>query len=346
LHPAPGDRRTKARRRLMLVAKLGLVALLIWAMVHFGWLDLGKLKGAASRPLHLALAAGLMLAALLLTIVRWRTLLAVQGVRPAPWQVLRLSFIGFFFSNVIPGSVSGDAVKAYYVARQYGKTTQAITSVLVDRFIGLYTFVLTACVAIGVCWWSGKSPDVFAVPGMVALCWSVIGLAAGMTAFAAAVLSRRAKESGAFDQLLGRLPFQKQIRKLYDAIHLYRDKKGALAFVLALSAVAQAPMVLATFVLGKALGDGGLPLAAYFVVTPLGLVINSIPLLPGGVGTGEAAFEVLFRSFGSGVGFEVAMWWRVLFLGWSLIGMVFYVIGKKACDAAAPEASDAAIDAP
>jgi len=331
--------------RLMPVAKFGLVALLVWAMIHFGWLKLGDLKDAVSRPLSLVPAAALMLAALLLTIVRWRVLLAMQGVNPGPWQVLRLSFIGFFFSNVIPGSVSGDAVKAYYVAREYGKTTQAITSVLVDRFIGLYTFVLTASVAIGVYWWSGKSPDVFAVPGFVTLCWVVMGLTAGMTAFSAAVLSRRAKENRSFNWLIGRLPFHKQVRKLHDAICLYRDKKGALALVLVLSVVAQAPMVLATFVLGRALGDS-LHLGAYFFLTPLGLVVNSIPLLPGGLGTGEAAFALMFRAFGSDLGLEVAVLWRVLFFGWSLIGMVLYVRGKKAYDAVALEASSAAVDAP
>lgn len=325
------------RRRLIIAIKFGLVAGLIWAIIHFGWLDLSELTSVAGKPFHLALAAALMLVALLLTALRWRMLLAVQGVRPAAWEVIRLSFIGFFFSNVIPGGVSGDAVKAYYVVREHGKTPRAITSVLVDRFIGLYTLVLTASATVAVCRLSGSLSEVFARPRVLMLCWIMIGLAAGMTLFSGAMLSRRAKESRAFNRLLDRLPFHKYISKLHDAILLYRDNKGTLACALALSAAAQIPMVLVILLVGKALGDGGLSIGAYFFLAPVGLVINVIPISPGGVGTTEGALEFLFGAFGSTIGAEAAALWHVLFFGWSLIGMVLYIKGKKAYDAAAKE---------
>ena len=343
LKPKPG------RRALILALKLAVVIGLVWVMVAFDWLDSKTLRSAVSRPWLLALAALMMLVALLLTIVRWRTLLAVQGIRPDPWDVLRLGFIGFFFSNVIPGSVGGDAVKSYYVGREHGKMVEAITSVLVDRFVGLYTFLLTASVAAGACWWSGGYAKVFADARIVTLCWAVVGLVAGMTLFSAAVLSRTARNSRAMNCLLERLPLKKHIRRLYDAIHLYRDKKRALAFILAVSVTAQVPMALGIFTLGRCVGDGDPGLAAYFFLAPVGLVVNTVPISPGGLGTGEAAWEVLFGAFGSGAGAEVAAWWHVLFIGWSLVGMVFYLKGKRAYDAAmkegdAVEMPDAAAD--
>ncbi|NQT21186.1 MAG: flippase-like domain-containing protein [Planctomycetes bacterium] len=342
---------TTGHRALVLALKLAVAAGLVWAMVHFDWLDFDKLRSATARPGLLALAALMMLVALMLTIVRWRALLAVQGISPPTWDVLRLGFIGFFFSNIIPGSVGGDAVKSYYVAREHGKTMEAITSVLVDRYVGLYTFLLTASVAAAACWWSGGYAKVFADSRIVALCWVVAGLAAGMTLFSAAVLSRTARNSPAVNRLLDHLPLKKHIRRLYDAIYLYRDKKRALAFVLAVSVAAQVPMALGTLVLGRCVGDDGLRPAAYFFLAPVGLVVNTIPISPGGLGTGEAAWEVLFKAFDSEAGAEVAALWHALFLGWSLIGMVCYLKGKRAYDAAiresaAPntETSDAAVD--
>ena len=39
------------------------------------------------------------------------------GVRLSFWNAHRLTFIGFFFNNVVPGATGGDVVKAVYVAR-------------------------------------------------------------------------------------------------------------------------------------------------------------------------------------------------------------------------------------
>ena len=90
-------------------------------------------------------------------------------------------------------------------------------------------------------------------------------------------------------------------------------------------------------------------MAAYFFLIPVGLVINSIPITPGGLGTAEAAYAAMFGAFGSNAGAEIAALWHILFFGWSIIGMVLYVKGKKAYDTTARaieavEAPDGAVD--
>ena len=331
--PAPG--RAPARASWLLVAlKFTLAVVLIGAMVQLKMLNLGTLAMIGSKPWHLAFAAMLLLTGLLLTIIRWRALLAVQGIDLGGLDAIRLGFIGFFFSCVIPGAVSGDAVKAYYVAREHGKTTGAIASVLLDRFIGLYTMAVAASFGIAICWHTGSFPDAWAKPGIVVAAWLVIGLAVGMSAFFLIMLSHVTRDYRLLDGILKRLPFREQLTKLHDAVYRCRDHRAALLSVIMLSFAAQVPMVLFNLVIGRALGDGGLSLAMYFFLASVGLVVNSIPVLPGGLGTGELGYAMLFRAFGSPVGAEIIAIWHVLFFAWSMPGLLFYVVRRRAAGAA------------
>jgi len=347
------DRQNTIRnRRIRLVLKFVLALGVVALMVHYGMLDAQRVASVSSKPYHLAAGALLILAGLVLTIFRWQALLAVQDIRPGTREVLRLGFIGFFFSCVIPGSVGGDAVKAYYVAKDHGKAAQSVATVLLDRFIGLYTFVIMAGVAILFCRLTGLFEGVWSNPEVIVICWLVFGLAGGMTLFFAAVFSRTAKNSRAVNWLLDHLPFQKTVRSLYDAVYLYRDNRRALAVIGCLSVGAQIPMIVAHFILGSALlqaaGEIALNLPAYFFLASLGLVINSVPVLPAGIGTGQAGYKILFDALGSGIGAELATLWHLIFIGWSGIGMILYVKGRnqyrmvsqQSADMETPDAKD------
>jgi len=327
--PQPDTPRRGLPRWLKALLKLAFAGALIAVMVHFDLLDLDVLKEVRFKPRSIALAAGLMLAGLVLTIARWRLLLGVQDIRPGPWSTIQLGFIGFFFSCVIPGSVSGDAIKAYYVARDSGKTAGAVASVLMDRFLGLYTLAIVSSTAILVLWWRGALDVAQANTAVRAGCMFVVGCVAAMTLFGAALLSRRARDSRILAWLLDHMPFRSAVRKMHDAVLLYSDRRGAAALILGVSFAAQVPMVLGTYVLGRALGDATLRMSQYFMLTPLGLVLNGIPLLPAGLGVGELSFAMLYKAFGSSVGAEIAALWHILFFGFSMIGMLLYVRGRR-----------------
>jgi uncharacterized membrane protein YbhN (UPF0104 family) len=57
--------------------------------------------------------------------------------------------------------------------------------------------------------------------------------------------------------------------------------------------------------------------------------VNALPITPMGLGVGETAFEWLFRLFGSTMGSEAMLLWRVVVVLLSLIGLYYYVRGRK-----------------
>jgi uncharacterized membrane protein YbhN (UPF0104 family) len=65
------------------------------------------------------------------------------------------------------------------------------------------------------------------------------------------------------------------------------------------------------------------------LLMPLGFLANVLPLTPGGLGVGEAAFDTLFSLAGLSGGAETLLGWRLLTLMVGLIGLVFYLQGRK-----------------
>ncbi len=65
------------------------------------------------------------------------------------------------------------------------------------------------------------------------------------------------------------------------------------------------------------------------VLIPFGFVANAIPLTPGGLGVGEAAFESLFSLAGLSGGAEVMLSWRLLTFLTGLIGLMLYLKGRQ-----------------
>src|SRR3989338_9027646 len=116
--------------------------------VASGHVDLAKIQRAffSSPWILLSLSLGFLI--LVISTVRWRILKASQGIRLSFKQTLKLVFIGHFFNIVIPGTVSGDLVKVYYMTRRKDKKMAAGFSVFMDRFVGLFMMVILTLAAV------------------------------------------------------------------------------------------------------------------------------------------------------------------------------------------------------
>lgn len=95
----------------------------------------------------LALILGLLCAQIPLIALRWREIVAVCGATLPRGTALRYSFIGTFFSQVLPSTVGGDAVRVWLLARGGAGWTTAIYSVLIDRVVGVsaLAIIVVAC---------------------------------------------------------------------------------------------------------------------------------------------------------------------------------------------------------
>ena len=80
--------------------------------------------------------------------VRWRVLLGAYDVRVPLRSLTALYFVCNFFNNLLPGSISGDVVKAYQLSRYTDRGDAAVSTVLMDRLTGFLVLFAIAAVAV------------------------------------------------------------------------------------------------------------------------------------------------------------------------------------------------------
>ncbi|MEC8570467.1 MAG: lysylphosphatidylglycerol synthase transmembrane domain-containing protein, partial [Planctomycetota bacterium] len=132
------------------ILKITLSALLITYLVYSAYThdQFDVLWQGGVNPTRYLAALALSLLALLITFVRWYFLVYGLGLPIRIWDAIRFGFVGYFFNFVTVGTVGGDALRAFFVARNNpDRRTEAIATVVVDRLIGLVAlFTLTGIV--------------------------------------------------------------------------------------------------------------------------------------------------------------------------------------------------------
>ena len=86
--------------------------------------------------------------------LRWWLLLRAIGLAVTPNRAFLLTWIGSFFNMTLPGAVTGDVVKGYYVIREQEAEgrTRAFMTLLIDRFVGLFGLIVMAFLALVTNW--------------------------------------------------------------------------------------------------------------------------------------------------------------------------------------------------
>lgn len=278
----------KAKQLVWHAVRLAVVAVLVAFVLYRT--DLRDAVAVASRLADhwgWALAAlGVMLLQSPLGAVRWRMLLRVQGVHISFLESLRLTYLGWFFNNWMPGSTGGDFVKAYYIARQTHHKAEAVTVVFVDRFVGL----MAVCLMGGAAVFASLQDDRVRVARIIVAVF-LAAVAVGGTVF----YSRPLRSLFRVDWVLARLPLRRTVDKVDRALLAYRYHKGTVALAVVYSWGAQAVGILATWWLATALGSHALWFH-YFVAVPAIWIGWSLIPVPGGFGVAESLAQGLFGS--------------------------------------------------
>ncbi|KPK48409.1 MAG: hypothetical protein AMK72_07030 [Planctomycetes bacterium SM23_25] len=216
--------------------------------------------------------------------VRWRLLLGVQGIHLTFLESLRLTYIGWFFNNWLPGGAGGDFVKAYYLARKTHRKTEAVTVVVLDRVIGLTAVCVLGAAAAGYSLGDDRVRVAQVIIGVFLAC-----LVGGSAAF----FSPRLRRLLRLDRLLARLPLADIVARVDRAVLVYRHHKAKVALAMVLSWGMQAVALLAMWWLATGLGSRA-SWDHYFVNMPVVWIGWSLVPVPGGFGVAETLVQRLF----------------------------------------------------
>jgi glycosyltransferase 2 family protein len=255
---------------------------------------------------------------------RLKLLLKSQGIALSFAHGYWVVTIGAFFNFCIPGGTGGDVMKLYHLASENRQqVVEVATVLLVDRAIALFSLLLLV-VALAI-FNAQLVQEYVLIQFLIAI---AVGGLVGLLLLAALSCSTQFRASRLYRFVVTRMPLHKYLERVSDALYTFRDHKAALlgAALLSMSGhVALAVMLIAVASVFMPLA----PPLAVCLLSFLGLLANALPITPGGLGIGEAAFEGLFGVAGFAGGATLILAWRLAMLPLCIVGGVLYVAGTQ-----------------
>jgi len=245
---------------------------------------------------------------------RWGSLVWALGIEASWARLTGLFFVGTFYNLFLPTGLGGDAVKMYELSRDDGDAASAVSSVLVDRFLGLFVLFAMALLVLA------SSPQLVRPDVRAVIVVGFFGCLIGVVL----LLQRTWIESWGrrlrLDRLLGRF---KILRQLYGSIHLYGT--AALVRATMASVVWNLILILVYYLLGVSVGVD-LSFGYYLLFVPVISVLLVVPSV-GGLGIREGATVLLFSRVGvpESQALALALAYDVLLVASALIGGIVYI---------------------
>lgn len=325
-------------RLLLKLAGIALAVLLVRKTLSVAEADFtSALSTALKFPLLLTLACYGVVN--IIAAWRWKILLHVQGIDISLATAFRLTLIGVFFSNIIPGSVSGDLIKSAFIAG-YTEThkAEAILTIAVDRIVGLMGLFIVAMLSASLL--IAFYPD--AVLGSSALMMALGAICAGGIALAlgtAMILSRRwwmefrpAKAILNFAERHTPRKIAELAGRIVAALDLYKKQPSAAIKTLALSSAIHTLLASMNFLLGKAFHETAMTPLQYIVSTQIGNVTGLFPLTPGGIGIRDAVtatFMKIFQATPEEAMALIPVAYSLTMVAWALVGAFCLILAPS-----------------
>ena len=274
-----------------------------------------------------ALSLLLMASTIVFGVIRWRMVLAVQGLQLPFARAAEISLVAHFFNSFLLGSTGGDLMKAYYAAREtHHKKTEAVTTVFVDRLVGLWAMLLFAGAMMILNARAFLDGDKVTRLAALLILAMLIGCSVVLVLAFRGGLSRHWPGARGW---LRRLPKGEHLERSLDACRRFGSEPYFLTRTLAVSMVLNVMCVVQWQVVGLGLGLSISSLTMFSVV-PVVICIAALPVTPSGLGVRENLFVHMLGSSAlatSGLSLSLLAYAGSLF--WSLVGGGVYLLLKE-----------------
>ena len=283
----------------------------------------------------IAASVALCFTAITSTIVRWFLLVRALKLPFTIMEALRLGYIGFLFTFLTLGVVGGDLVKAIFLARgQTGRRTEAVATVVIDRIIGLYALFIVGAIAVFfVDFQAIQAADPQMLTAVRTLGWVVVGAAIAGTVLLV-IIALPSFGNTPLSEAAFRIPrIGNGIKRVVTAIKMYRGKPLFMSGIGVMSLLTHCLFACSVYCMARGL-PGEIPsFGKHFVIVPLAMVANTLPL-PGGLGGFEFALNFLYRGMSTAAvaesqGFVIALGYRIATLFVAMVGVFFYLSRRQ-----------------
>lgn len=324
------------RSRWIPILRFAIGLALIAILVRFiGWRALqSAIAPVREHPAWIAAALGLTFLGLLAGVVRWHAILRTLGLPTGFARTFRGFFIGQFFNAFLFGACGGDLARAIFAAHDHAeKRAEAVTSVFLDRAIGLVITLLFGCIMLlprlrKFSLYAEARPSLFLMVLFLLAALAFIVLFFSRDLFEQFPWLQRMEHRGRIGPLL---------RRAYEALFLFRRNARYLFWPAMLSIANLLLLASATAALARAL-ELSISFRDLLVVFPVVTVLAAIPLTPGSLGVRETLYIQLLNPLGiaAGPALMLSLLGYLAATLWSLFGGLLFLLRAPGAPPAPP----------
>lgn len=223
-------------------------------------------------------------------------------------QAWRLSLVGFFWNNLIPGGVAGDAVRVWEVHKYNLTYAKGAASVFIERWSALAALVITSWLA-----WFMADP-IFTlieqhenisllphIPAGFSVKWSMLAVIALMLAaflLGSVMLFSQHLWQDLRLRLLSRFSLGSSLEEFTQACALIKHNLGGFAVAIFINLLAPLLEATAVYIIFYKICPQNLPFIYFLIFIPIFRIMLHLPVSANGIGTQEAAFALYWGSVG------------------------------------------------
>lgn len=220
---------------------------------------------------------------------QWFLLLKSKDLKITFLQALNYYHVGLFFNNFLIGNVGGDAFRIYDVTRKTKDSTNAISTVFFDRFIGFFTLTFLAMIVSLIWLQQLASLNIVYTIAIILIGW-VLAL---LFLFNEAM----AKRVSILMSLLLPQVVNNKLRELYFELNSFRHDKRLLFYIFLISIFVQILRVSTHILAARSVGVET-SVFFFFIFIPIIAMAASLPISFGGIGVREQSGVSLFSKVG------------------------------------------------
>jgi hypothetical protein len=258
---------------------------------------------------------------------RVKILLGAHQISMSLTKCLIYNAVGIYYSMILPGGMSGDAVRAYYFWRcrsNKGNPSKAamVGSLITDRLVGTLILLLIGLIAAT---FSAKEIGISMNYLIVVWLLFILGIGFYFILCGTHRFEWKIAETSRFNAIGQRM------QRLLATMDLTSYPREVIIGSILISIIVHLVTILAIFIFATKL-KSGLGFDQVMAVAPVGLIVNALPISPGGLGVGEKSFELLFSMIGGQQGGNTFMLSRIFLFAPAIFGAFFSLIfwqGKK-----------------
>lgn len=244
----------------------------------------------SADPIYLFLALLTLFLGKLISGYRWQILLLAQNINIPLKTLIASLFVGQFFNSFLPTTIGGDAIRAYDTAVESKETAKSVTTVFMDRFIGVLALVALAVLAVPIAVMLGEDVSYYVIPvlivGLICLVGLVVVLNNSLVKFFADIL-QRVRLTRIADQAI----------KVYRSIQEMKGDTKVLWSAFGISLLLQINVVIFHYLISLSL-NLDISIIYYFIIVPIALTVLIVPFSINGIGLREGIFVFLLAGIG------------------------------------------------